>query len=86
MPYVPIRVPADLQRLVVNMTRENQWLEFKREPQTRNDQGRAECARDVGQFANASGGVLVVGAVGVFSATSEQDAQVAKAGADALTE
>jgi Putative DNA-binding domain len=62
VPYLPIRAPADLGRLVVNTTREDHWLEFKREPQTRNEQGRVECARDVAQFSNALGGVLLVGA------------------------
>ena len=63
MAYIPIRTPADLQsRLVIGTTREDHGLEFKRQPQARTDAGRVECARDVAQFANGSGGVLVVGA------------------------
>jgi hypothetical protein len=62
MAFLPIRVPTDLQRLALNTTREDHWLEFKREPHARSDQGRVELARDVAQFANASGGVLVIGA------------------------
>jgi hypothetical protein len=43
---------------VVGTTREDHWLDFRREPHTRAE----DCARDVAQFANASGGVLVIGA------------------------
>jgi len=63
LPYIPIRTVDDLERLVVGTTREDDWLDFKREPYSRADQGRAECARDVAQFANAAGGVLVFGGV-----------------------
>jgi len=63
MPYLPIRTVNDVaQRLLIGTTREDDWLDFKREPHARGDQGRAECARDIAQFANASGGVLVIGA------------------------
>lgn len=65
MPYTPITTSADIgRRLVIGQTREDHYLEFKGvdekgRPWTRNE----ECARDVAQFANASGGTIVVGAV-----------------------
>ena len=58
MPYTPIRVTADLQRCLPGMTRESHWLDFRQTCHTRPE----DCARDVAQFANASGGVLLVGA------------------------
>jgi hypothetical protein len=59
MPYAPIFTPADLNaRLVVGQTREDHWLDFKSQLGGDN----VENAGDVAQFANASGGVLVIGA------------------------
>jgi hypothetical protein len=61
--YVPIRTTEQAtERLVVGTSREDHWLEFKRDPYGRTDRDRIECARDVAQFSNASGGVLVFGA------------------------
>ena len=47
---------------MVGTTRESHWLEFKRDPYSGTDKDRVECARDVAQFANASGETLVFGA------------------------
>jgi len=59
MRYLPIYTPADvIARLVVGQTREDHWLEFKGQLGGNN----IENAGDVVQFANASGGVLVIGA------------------------
>ena len=59
MPYAPIYTPADVEaRLVVGKTRENHWLDFKSQLGPDN----AENAGDVAQFANASGGILVIAA------------------------
>src|SRR5580765_6256057 len=59
MPYKPIYTQADVNaRLVVGETREDHWIEFKSDLGDDN----AENARDVAQFANASGGILVFGA------------------------
>lgn len=61
--YESIRTTEELaQRLVPGQTREDHYLDFKSDPYHRNDAGRRECARDVAQFANASGGNLVIGA------------------------
>jgi hypothetical protein len=66
MAYKPIRSADDLAaRLIVGETREDHWLDFKGFeqktvwPWSDND----ECRRDVVQFANASGGSVVVGAI-----------------------
>lgn len=65
MAYSPIRSVADLQqRIVAGVTREDHWLEFKTDLGGDN----RETARDVAQFANASGGTVIVGA--------EEDAEV----------
>jgi hypothetical protein len=59
MTYVPIYTPADVTtRLVVGLTREDHWLEFKSQLGGNN----VENAGDVAQFANGSGGALVIGA------------------------
>ncbi len=63
MAYMPIRTREELTiRVVPGQTREGDYLEFKAEPWERNGDGRRECARDVAQFTNASGGTIVVGA------------------------
>src|SRR5690348_11769062 len=68
MPYGPIRTPDDIaHRLIVSTTREDHCLEFKGldgsgHPYARGHDGSRECAGDVAQFANASGGSLVLGA------------------------
>lgn len=63
MAYESIRTTEQLlQRLVPGETREDHYLDFKGDPYDRNDAGRRECARDVAQFANASGGNLIIGA------------------------
>src|SRR6266704_549497 len=60
MLYQPIRSAADVQqRLIVRTTKENHWLDFK---SALGGDG-PENARDVAQFANASGGTLVIGAL-----------------------
>jgi len=59
LPYLPIYTIADVrERLKVGQTRENHWLDFKYDLGKDN----AENARDIAQFANASGGALVLGA------------------------
>src|SRR5215813_3422462 len=69
MAYSPIRSSANLAaRLIPGITREDHWLEFKGcdengVPYPKTDSGRNECRRDVAQFANASGGTIVIGAV-----------------------
>src|SRR5205814_3573789 len=64
MVYTPIGTTTDLAaRLVPRITREDDHIDFKEEPWATNDAGKRECARDVAQFANASGGTVVVGAV-----------------------
>jgi len=66
MAYKPIRSAGDLAtRLIVGVTREDHWLDFKGFDQKT---GRAwadsdECRRDVAQFTNASGGTIVIGAL-----------------------
>lgn len=40
---------------------ENEWLEFKRDPYPRTENGKLELAKDVAALANAQGGVLVLG-------------------------
>jgi hypothetical protein len=66
MAYKPIRSADDLStRLIVGVTREDHWLDFKGFDQKT---GHAwsdsdECRRDVAQFANASGGTIVIGAL-----------------------
>lgn len=68
MAYQPIRSPADLAaRLVPGVTREDHWLDLKGlgndgRPYKDNDEGKRESRRDIAQFANASGGSIVVGA------------------------
>jgi hypothetical protein len=60
MPYAPIYTPADVnERLIVGQTREDHWLDFKSQLGTDN----VENAGDAAQFANASGGVLIIGAL-----------------------
>ncbi len=62
MGYTPIGTPAELEaRVVPSQTREGDALDFKADPWPRNDAGRKECAGDVAQFANASGGTVVIG-------------------------
>jgi Schlafen, AlbA_2 len=56
--YQPIVSPADLHRLVIGTTREDHWLDFKEALDSEN----RENARDIAQFCNADGGVLVLGA------------------------
>lgn len=63
MAYAPIRTAADLAaRVVPGQTREDDYMDFKADPWARNDAGRRECAADVAQFANASGGAILLGA------------------------
>ena len=65
MAYAPITTADDVtSRLIPRHTRENHYVEFK----AIEERGRAwtrieECARDIAQFANASGGSIIVGAV-----------------------
>jgi hypothetical protein len=40
---------------------ENDWLDFKREGYARTDRGKLELAKDVAAFANAAGGILMLG-------------------------
>src|SRR6266446_2256544 len=61
MGYEPIARSGEFtRRLVPGQARENQFLDFKRDPWNQTE--KRECASDVAQFANASGGVLVIGA------------------------
>ncbi len=63
MGYSAIGTSAELAaRVVPTKTLEDDALEFKADPWPRNDEGRRECAADVAQFANASGGTVVIGA------------------------
>jgi hypothetical protein len=63
MPYQPIRTRDDAgERLVAGVTREDHWLEFKGEPFANDPDGRRKCLRAVAQFANASGGTVMIGA------------------------
>lgn len=63
MAYARIGTPNELTaRVVPGQTREGDDLEFKAGAWDRNDAGKRECARDAAQFANASGGTIVVGA------------------------
>src|SRR2546427_6870063 len=62
MGYTRIATPAELaERVIPRQTREDDYLEFKADPWQGNDAGKRECARDVAQFANASGGTVLVG-------------------------
>jgi Schlafen, AlbA_2 len=59
MSYAPIYTPDDVKaRLIIGRTREDHGLDFKDQLGKDN----AENAGDVAQFANGSGGVLVIGA------------------------
>jgi len=60
MAYLPLTsVDEAKQHLVAGIARENHWLEFKTDLGNDN----IETARDIAQFSNASGGILVIGAV-----------------------
>ncbi len=50
---------------------ENEWLDFKRQGYARTDHGRFELAKDVAAFANAGGGLLVLGLASVKSGLAE---------------
>lgn len=66
MAHQPIRTPEDVAaRLTPGSTRENHWLEFKGEPFSMDPEGRRKCLRAIAQFANASGGTIVIGAKAV---------------------
>ena len=59
MSYTPIYTSDDVKaQLVIGQSREDHWLEFKGQLGGNN----LENAGDVAQFANGSGGVLVIGA------------------------
>lgn len=61
MPYRPIRSPEDLARAVAfGETTENRWLEFKALYED-GPEADDELARDIAQFANTEGGVLLIG-------------------------
>jgi hypothetical protein len=66
MPYTPLRSTADVAaHLRVGESREDDYLDFKAAipyPGKSDLEDRRECALDLGQFANAMGGVLVIGA------------------------
>jgi hypothetical protein len=51
----------DIRRLIAEHVREDQFLDFKRDPYPANDYGRQELAKDVSAFANAAGGYIIVG-------------------------
>jgi Putative DNA-binding domain len=40
---------------------ETDWIDFKREPYKKDDHGKLELAKDVAAFANADGGLLLLG-------------------------
>src|SRR6267143_646290 len=62
MAYTPVRRTEDVVgRLRPGQTREDHHLDFKGDAYERTDAGRRECARDIAQFANASGGTIIVG-------------------------
>lgn len=83
MPYRPLRSSADLAtHLHVGESREDEFLEFKGArpyADASDSSNRAECALDVAQFANALGGVIIIGAtetngvLGGFEATHEPE-------------
>ncbi|WP_432887845.1 AlbA family DNA-binding domain-containing protein [Kribbella sp. CA-245084] len=50
-----------MEQLVAQGVSEGPTLEFKGEPYRRNDDGRKELAKDVAAFANASGGLVIIG-------------------------
>lgn len=52
---------ADLQRLVTDHVREDQFVDFKRDPYLANERGRHELLKDITAFANAAGGYIVIG-------------------------
>jgi len=51
----------DLLTLVENKVPESHTLEYKRETYKRNDKGKRELIKDIGAFANADGGDLIIG-------------------------
>lgn len=65
MPYTPLRSPADVaSHLRVGESREDDYLDLKAVvpyPGKSDLEDRRECALDIAQFANAMGGVLVIG-------------------------
>lgn len=51
---------SDIERLVALGVKEDDSLEFKREPWA-DEEGKKECAKDIAALANAQGGGIVVG-------------------------
>jgi hypothetical protein len=51
----------DVRRLVAEHVREDQFVDFKRDPYPATDRGRQELAKDVSAFANAAGGYIIIG-------------------------
>ncbi len=51
----------DIEALVQQRTTENQSLEFKQVPWTRDDEGGREMLRDITSMANAYGGYIIIG-------------------------
>jgi len=66
MPYTPLRSSANIAgHLQVGVAREADYLDFKGAipyPGQSDLDDRRECALDIAQFANATGGTLVIGA------------------------
>lgn len=54
---------------------ETEWIDFKREGYAKTDRGKLELAKDVASFANAGGGILVLG----VATTKAGDAETASA-------
>lgn len=52
---------SDVIELIRNQVTEGQFLEFKRELPSKENSGRHEFCADVSAFANASGGILLIG-------------------------
>lgn len=51
----------DIRGLVTTRVREDQFVDFKRDPYPATERGRQELAKDVSAFANAAGGYIIIG-------------------------
>jgi len=46
---------------LINVTKEDQWLDFKQQPYQKDDEGKFEMLKDVTAMANAEGGYILLG-------------------------